>query len=225
MFGREFWLRAHGASTHLPIVLFAISVLFDFTAVLWRDESAARGLRFAGFVSAAIGLLGTFGAIASGLIISRGQTLGTGALLRHHQFVWPAFAIALVFVGWRVLTRNRSSQRSFSIYLAGMFVASSLTIGAAYWGGELAFTGGAATPPDPVLVARGHHLFLLNCAHCHADDATGDEGPDLHGLRKSDERLALLIQNGVKGEMPRFDKKLTSDDVQALIAFLRSLHG
>lgn len=33
----------------------------------------------------------------------------------------------------------------------------------------------------------------MNCAHCHADDATGDEGPDLHGLRKTDERLRLLI--------------------------------
>jgi mono/diheme cytochrome c family protein len=51
------------------------------------------------------------------------------------------------------------------------------------------------------LVATGHRLFLMNCAHCHADDARGDEGPDLHGLRKTDERLRLLIKNGIKGEM------------------------
>jgi mono/diheme cytochrome c family protein len=73
------------------------------------------------------------------------------------------------------------------------------------------------------LVAQGQHLFLMNCAHCHGDDARGDEGPDLHGLRKTDARLSALINNGIKGEMPRFNQKLTASDVQAVIAFLNSL--
>lgn len=73
------------------------------------------------------------------------------------------------------------------------------------------------------LVAQGQHLFLMNCAHCHGDDARGDEGPDLHGLRKTDARLSALINNGIKGEMPRFNQKLSEADVQALIAFLNSL--
>ena len=30
---------------------------------------------------------------------------------------------------------------------------------------------------QPVLVTQGAKLFALNCSHCHADDATGDEGP------------------------------------------------
>ena len=51
----------------------------------------------------------------------------------------------------------------------------------------------------------------------------GDEGPDLHGLRKTDARLSVLINNGIKGEMPRFNQKLSESDVQALIAFLNSL--
>jgi mono/diheme cytochrome c family protein len=72
-------------------------------------------------------------------------------------------------------------------------------------------------------VAQGRHLFLMNCAHCHGDDARGDEGPDLHGVRKTDARLSSLINNGIKGEMPRFDQKLSPPDVQALIAFLNSL--
>lgn len=76
--------------------------------------------------------------------------------------------------------------------------------------------------PSP-LVAQGQHLFLMNCAHCHGDDARGDEGPDLHGLRKTDARLSALINNGIKGEMPRFNQKLSPPDVQALIAFLNSL--
>jgi mono/diheme cytochrome c family protein len=78
------------------------------------------------------------------------------------------------------------------------------------------------SPQNP-LVAEGQHLFLMNCAHCHGDDARGDEGPDLHGLRKTDARLSALINNGIKGEMPRFNQKLSPSDVQALVAFLNSL--
>lgn len=78
------------------------------------------------------------------------------------------------------------------------------------------------SPASP-LVAQGQHLFLMNCAHCHGDDARGDEGPDLHGLRKTDARLSALINNGIKGEMPRFNQKLSGPDVHALIAFLNSL--
>jgi len=76
---------------------------------------------------------------------------------------------------------------------------------------------------DPKLVAGGRKLFLMNCAHCHADDATGDEGPDLHGLHKTDERLRLLIKNGIKGEMPRFNEKLGDPELNALVAYLGSL--
>jgi mono/diheme cytochrome c family protein len=78
------------------------------------------------------------------------------------------------------------------------------------------------SPQNP-LVAQGQHLFLMNCAHCHGDDARGDEGPDLHGLHKTDARLSALINNGIKGEMPRFNQKLSPFDVQALVAFLNSL--
>ena len=57
---------------------------------------------------------------------------------------------------------------------------------------------------------------LSNCAHCHGDDARGDEGPDLHGVTKSDARIASFIKNGIKGEMPKFGAKLSDADVQAL---------
>jgi len=70
---------------------------------------------------------------------------------------------------------------------------------------------------------KGYTLFMMNCAHCHGDDARGDEGPDLHGVKKSDARIASMIKNGVKGEMPKFGAKLTDNEVQALIAFVRSL--
>jgi mono/diheme cytochrome c family protein len=78
-------------------------------------------------------------------------------------------------------------------------------------------------PPAGTQAHQGYTLFLMNCAHCHGNDAHGDEGPDLHGVAKSDARIASLIKNGIKGEMPKFGAKLTDNDVQALIAFVRSL--
>ena len=78
-------------------------------------------------------------------------------------------------------------------------------------------------PPASTQAHQGYTLFLMNCAHCHGNDAHGDEGPDLHGVAKSDARIASLIKNGIKGEMPKFGAKLTDNDVQALIAFVRSL--
>src|SRR5437773_6111742 len=78
-------------------------------------------------------------------------------------------------------------------------------------------------PPAGTPTNQGYKLFMLNCAHCHGPDARGDEGPDLHGLIKSDARIASTIKNGIKGEMPKFGAKFTDTDVQALIAFLLSL--
>ena len=72
-------------------------------------------------------------------------------------------------------------------------------------------------------LARGQILFMKNCAHCHGNDARGDEGPDLHGLTKSDEWIARRIRNGVKGEMTAFSEKFSDEEIAALIAYLRSL--
>ena|SRR5580658_1224486 len=78
-------------------------------------------------------------------------------------------------------------------------------------------------PPPGTPAGRGYKLFMFNCAHCHGTDARGDEGPDLHDVTKSDNRIAAIIQNGIKGEMPRFSAKLNDSDTRALIAFIRTL--
>ncbi len=83
--------------------------------------------------------------------------------------------------------------------------------------------GEAPAAGSPAPVAIGRTLYLKNCAHCHADDATGDEGPDLRGLDKSNDWIARRIRNGVKGEMTAFGEKFSPNDVNALIAYLRTL--
>ena len=80
-----------------------------------------------------------------------------------------------------------------------------------------------ATPTSPALVTRGRVLFLDSCAHCHAADATGDEGPDLHGVQVSDRYIANIVTHGIKGEMPSFAKKLHAAEITALTAYVRSL--
>jgi mono/diheme cytochrome c family protein len=111
-------------------------------------------------------------------------------------------------------------------------VTGFAALGIAFAASEL-FLPGVATassanqaleiPPADTLANKGYKLFMLNCAHCHGSDARGDEGPDLHGVTKSDQRIARIIQNGIKGEMPKFGAKLNDADTQALIAFLRTL--
>ena len=81
--------------------------------------------------------------------------------------------------------------------------------------------------PMPVVLTaeamQGRHLFLMNCAHCHGDDARGDEGPNLHDLHKSDGRIHQVITAGIKGEMPSFGKKLGDPEIRQLTAYLRTL--
>ena len=225
-----FWQRLHGGSTHFPIVLLLVSAVFDAVAWRRRDEALRRGLHVAGLGSAVVGVAGGCAAVVSGLVLTGGQTLGSGFERLHHLFIWPAFGLCLGLVAWRLSMRRRILQHGFRVYLAGMSVASALMLGAGYWGGEMllgAKTKNVVTIPSPArdqLVARGHDLFLMNCAHCHGDDARGtEEGPNLTRLKKSDARIASLVMNGIKGEMPRFAAKLHDEDVRRLILFLHSL--
>ena len=113
--------------------------------------------------------------------------------------------------------------------LAGMFgVASVIRHGQPSISIPTFATSARAAVKQPDLsadAAQGRHLFLMNCAHCHGDDARGDEGPDLHNLHRSDAKIHEVITAGIKGEMPSFGKKLGDPDVRQLIAYLRALQG
>jgi mono/diheme cytochrome c family protein len=116
--------------------------------------------------------------------------------------------------------------------LIAAFLVSGITVGGFLGAARIVQSSSAATSAksaaqtvvvkDPRITA-GAKLFSLNCAHCHGIDATGDEGPDLHKVTKTDARIKSTILNGVKGEMPAFGKKLTEDDAVTLVAFIRSL--
>jgi mono/diheme cytochrome c family protein len=105
-------------------------------------------------------------------------------------------------------------MRKSSIVFCAVWLALTAT-------GKPEALASSSSPPEEA--KRGQDLFLRNCAHCHGNDAHGDEGPDLHGLKKSDARISKIITQGIKGEMPAFGSKLNDADVKALIAFLRTL--
>jgi mono/diheme cytochrome c family protein len=86
-------------------------------------------------------------------------------------------------------------------------------------------TGPGNAPLDAAnLAARGRSFFFQSCAHCHGQDADGGEdAPSLRKLQISGAHMALLIQSGIKGEMPSFSKKYSAQDTAAIVAYLKTL--
>src|SRR5580704_3356612 len=74
-------------------------------------------------------------------------------------------------------------------------------------------------------------LFKSKCAACHGADGTGSAMGkkmgvlDLHGAevqKMSDAELTNVIANG-RDKMPAFGKSLKADDIQGLVAYIRTL--
>jgi mono/diheme cytochrome c family protein len=116
--------------------------------------------------------------------------------------------------------RNRSIKQGFLIVLL---------VGAL--GGAFATRGGSgvrATPADNVATS-----YARNCASCHGRDGRAKTvkakrnharnlvDPEWQG-RVSDERIFNSIMNG-KGKMPGYGKKLTEQQIEALVSYVRGL--
>jgi mono/diheme cytochrome c family protein len=235
-----FWERAHGGLTHFPIALIFVATLFDFLSFFWDRSPKRRDFRAIGYWLVSLAALGAVGAVCSGLALSKWKIVGTGLMRLHHLFVWPAFALILGLMIWRVVARNQFSRRAFASYLIVACCACVLIGAAGFVGGEMLLGETSANTSLPIFGAssnaqasqvmladatQGRHLFLMNCAHCHGDDARGDEGPDLHDLHKSDARIHQVITGGIKGEMPSFAKKLGDPEIRQLTAYLRTLRS
>ena len=75
------------------------------------------------------------------------------------------------------------------------------------------------------LPVKGRNYFLQSCAQCHGRDADGGEdAPSLLKLQISGAHMTLVIQSGIKGEMPSFAKKYSAQDTAAIVAYLKTLH-
>ena len=78
----------------------------------------------------------------------------------------------------------------------------------------------------------GESLFKSKCAMCHGPDASGKtvmgeklKIPDLHSeqvQKKSDEELKSIIGKG-KDKMPAYESKLSKQQIDKLVAYIREL--
>ena len=67
-------------------------------------------------------------------------------------------------------------------------------------------------------------LYASHCAHCHGVELEGGVGPALgpggHAHGHSDAELVEFVTNG-RNAMPAFGEKLSPEQIQAVIAFIR----
>jgi mono/diheme cytochrome c family protein len=109
-------------------------------------------------------------------------------------------------------------------------LTSALALTVTFIGGEIYWQHAgrlerAKRPTGPAaVVAEGRLLFLKSCAHCHGKDADGGEdAPGLQKMTISAAHMTLVIQSGIKGDMPSFAKKYSEADVAKIVAYLQTL--
>jgi mono/diheme cytochrome c family protein len=111
--------------------------------------------------------------------------------------------------------------------LASVFVlAATFTAGGFYRSHVQSETEtGKTLPAAENATAKGRNFFFQSCAHCHGQDADGGEdAPSLLKLQISGAHMALVIQSGIKDEMPSFAKKYSEQETADLVAYLKTLH-
>lgn len=99
----------------------------------------------------------------------------------------------------------------------------------------LSFILGCENKPPEGVTDPGELLYLgylkkdVNCSRCHGPEGAGGmEAPDIRNVaNKYDENAILNIIEFGKGEgsnaMPPFEDKLSDEELQALLKFLRTL--
>jgi mono/diheme cytochrome c family protein len=71
---------------------------------------------------------------------------------------------------------------------------------------------------------NGKVLFASTCGFCHANGGReAGKGPKLAGSERSDEFLINRIKHGVPGKMPAFGAAFTDEQIQQIVAYIRSL--
>ena len=113
-----------------------------------------------------------------------------------------------------------------AVITSALILAATFTAGGIYRNRSAVETQPGNKPLTPEkLVATGRGFFFQSCAHCHGQDADGGEdAPSLRKLQISGAHMALLIQSGIKGDMPSFSKKYSAQDTAAIVAYLKTLH-
>lgn len=74
----------------------------------------------------------------------------------------------------------------------------------------------------------GGELFASSCAHCHGSDLAGGVGPALgagsNAVTLSDQQITDVVRIG-PGAMTAFGDRFSQEQLDSLVAFLRSQQG
>jgi uncharacterized membrane protein len=136
------WDKLHAGTTHFPIALLLFSTICDLLSVTFKRRPFARELRLVSFYGLAATALVSVGAVGSGIALTGGDLWGSGDLLQHHRFIWPAFALLLALAAWRLVVKDAMAGAALYLYLILMALASAFIAAAGYFGGELLLNAG-----------------------------------------------------------------------------------
>ncbi len=108
--------------------------------------------------------------------------------------------------------------KSLARSIFGLSFALVLVVG-------MALAQGQSEPVD------GAAIFKKRCSMCHGPEGKGfsaNKTPDFTSAEwqkeMTDEQITEIVKNGKKGTpMPKFDGKLSDDEIKAVVAHLRSL--
>jgi len=92
----------------------------------------------------------------------------------------------------------------------------------------LTFVVASAQSSSPITGLSSNPTYARNCAKCHGKTAKGRRfgGPSLASIKvasTSDDDLRNIIING-KGHMPKYEGKLTPEEIDALVHEIRGLN-
>ena len=104
--------------------------------------------------------------------------------------------------------------------IQGLTIATGCTL--------LAFGLAYAQTPQPDAGLAGNSVYTKNCAKCHGKTAEGHHfgGPSLTSPKAaaaSAEELRKIIADG-KGHMPRFNGKLSAEEIDTLVKQIEALN-
>jgi len=137
--------RLHAALNDLPAALLLVAVVFDLLgAVLKRDS-----LKAAGFWTLVLGVLGTGGAIVSGLMAEDATPHGAdahAAMETHETLAFIVLTIFGILAAWRLLRRGVWSDKEQPVALTAGVIGVALLVVTGMVGGKLVFEHGVGIP-------------------------------------------------------------------------------
>jgi mono/diheme cytochrome c family protein len=109
----------------------------------------------------------------------------------------------------------------------GQLTAAELRAVAVYTREVLGGAAPVVEQVDPDVAASGAAIYADRCASCHGEDATGGFGPGLAGgaaienFPDVEDQIAVVVDG--RNAMPGFADDLTAEEIEAVVAYTRSL--